>query len=177
MGYFASEVLCFVTDRDVLAGEDLSLDAFKRSITVIEDQDADRLRARYVSRFADTTSPYFRQFIADRGPQSDAVYYTGYLWDTLRHPEVITEGRVAAEVAHRHDLYVFWDLHNARKIFIPDYWKFPLRSILLLSGRDLLRGLRHLPEDLYIFDDAVEVSFILTHECLEDGQRYCLRAT
>lgn len=167
-------------DRRSLPG--LTLEQFTRRVRIIEGHDADLLRDSYSGRFVDTSSVYFRDLIANPGPQGDEVCYTGYLWDTLNHPEAMTESQVLAALARWTEVYIFWDLHNAKKIWIQNYWKFPLQAVLRGRSVDLIDALRHdaevdeyeamiLPEDIYIFTDTMDTSLILTHEETEDRER------
>lgn len=161
------------------------LDTFKAQTTVLRGEEASRLRKRYIARFVDTSTAYFRNEIDGREALGDERHYSGYLWDTLKHAEVITQQQLVDTLAVWQSVYVFWDLHSERKIFIPDYWKFPKDSVLQATSTDLARVLLHdadigptadliLPEDLYLFGDTVEFSLITTHEYVPE--RYCLRA-
>jgi hypothetical protein len=144
-----------------------------------------RLRERYITRFVDTSTAYFRNAIDGRGALGDETHYSGYLWDTLKHAEVITQQQLIDALTAWQQVYVLWDLHSERKILIPDYWKFPKDSVLRSTSTNLARVLLHdadvgptadliLPEDLYLFGDTVESNLITTHEYVPE--RYCLRA-
>lgn len=155
----------------------ISLEEFKNRITIITGYEANIIRERYVSRFVDTTSDYFRKHIAVRNQFENEEYYLGYLWDSLKQPEIITED----EILRNQELldkiiYIMWDLHSSREILIKDYWKFPKEAVLKIKYRDFLEGIGYLPEDIYIFNEEIKSSLILTHEYFDDGKRYCLRA-
>ncbi len=156
----------------------LSLGEFKERVTVITGAEADRIRDRYIERFVDTASEWYRAHIATRKRYRDGVYYSGYLWETLKNYRVIQE----ADILGDRDLldgqiYAMWDLHSQEKILIGDYWKFPRGAVLQLAYDDLIAGLDHLPEDLYIFDREYSRSLILTHEHSETNSRICVEAT
>ena len=148
-------------------------------------KEARQLRERYITRFVDTSTAYFRNEIDGRGALGAERHYSGYLWDTLKHAEVITQQQLVDTLAVWQSVYVFWDLHSEQKILIPDYWKFPKDAVLQSTSTDLACVLLHdadvgptadliLPEDLYLFGDTVESSLITTHEYVPE--RYCLRA-
>jgi hypothetical protein len=59
--------------------------------------------------------------------------------------------------------------------WFPTYCKFPKEAVLRGSGRDLRRALADLPEDIYLFDDSFDWSFILIHEH-DDKRRICIAA-
>ena len=144
---------------------------------VMRGEKAEEVRQAYIERFVDTKSEGFQRYIAVRVPFEDGLYYTGYLWDCLKHSELITEDQLLADLSLRKAVQVLWDLHSAERILIEDYWKFPRDAILRLDARDLASGLTYLPEDIYIFDDSLGWSLILTHEYLDGQSRYCLKAT
>ncbi len=165
----------------------LSVEEFKQRIRIIEGYEAERLRERYIDRFVDTTSDYFYRLIADSGPQGDEVCYTGYLWDTLKHAQLIGEDPLLVKLRAWGDIYAFWDLHNATKIFIENYWKFPLKAVLYGRAVDFLEAISHdanvdrcedmiLPEDVYYFKERMRASLVLTHETTVGGERLCLEA-
>ncbi len=162
----------------------LSLEGFKQRATVIIGAEAHRIRDRYIDRFVDTASDWYKDRIATRKRYRDGEYYSGYLWETLKHDRVIPE----AEILDRPDLadetvYVLWDLHRDELQVLEDYWRFPREAVLELAYRDLMAGLEYLPEDIYIFDRDYAWSLILTHESWEahDGweanPHLCLEAS
>jgi hypothetical protein len=169
-----------------------ALKLFKQRVAVLDEPAAKELRQLYIARFVNTESDYFRRLIASPGPQGDDGCYTGYLWDTLKAPRLISEGELLARLREWSVVSVFWDLHTAKKIRVPHYWKFPKAAVLSLASSDLLDALAHdadvhrwegvhrlehliLPEDIYITDGAMSASLVLTHEYTESG-RWCLEA-
>lgn len=69
----------------------LSLEEFKDRATVITGAEVNRVRDRYIERFVDTTSEWYRAHIATRKRYRDGVYYSGYLWETLKRRRVVLE--------------------------------------------------------------------------------------
>lgn len=103
--------------------------------------------------------------------------YEGYLWDYFVSPVVVSERAAPAEIERApSDVYVMWDLHAGDRVASPDYFRFPLGTVLRVRPSRLLAGQRWLPEDLYVFDDSMAWSVALTHEWIDDA-RYCLAAT
>src|SRR5215208_7819143 len=104
----------------------LSFEEFKERVTVIRGREADTIRRKYGQRFVDMSSEYFKNYIAKREETTDGKWYTGYLWDSLRDPRVISEEEVLSDQQWRdRTVYVLWDLHNEEKVWRNDYWKFP----------------------------------------------------
>jgi hypothetical protein len=71
-------------------------------------------------------------------------------------------------------VYVFWDIHTKERIFIENYWKFDKWAVLHLNSQLLFENLEYLLEDIYIFDDSLSWTLILTHEYVND-RRFCLK--
>src|SRR5438132_8338931 len=103
----------------------MTLDEFKKRVSVITGDQARQLRQRYIERFVNTDSNHYQQYIAKTQQFSDGVFYTGYLWDSLKNVEVIPESETRQEGLLDRMVYVFWDLHSSERIRIKDYWKFP----------------------------------------------------
>ncbi len=153
-----------------------SLEEFQQKTIVIQGERADILRQAYIDRFVDTESELYKTRIAVRRPFRDGLFYTGYLWECLKHSERIAEDQINDDRLLDKIVYVFWDLHSSEKIWIKDYWKFPKDAVLQLKYRDVLQGSQYLPEDIYIFDDSMEWSLIFTHETDLDNVRFYFRA-
>jgi hypothetical protein len=69
---------------------------------------------------------------------------------------------------------VFWDPIPPDKINIAGFYRFPPDAMLRGRYRDIILGMLHLPEDLYMFDDSLSWSIVVTHEYDSDGNRWCL---
>jgi hypothetical protein len=154
--------------------ETMTFEGFAKRVSVVTGDRADGIRQEYIDRFVDTDSDWFRKRIAVLKAFTDGLLYTGYLWDCLIRWERIAEDHLFETLRALDVVYVFWDLHSAERIPIERYWRFPKPSILELSASDLEAGLAYLPEDIYIFDERLNWSLILTHEF--DNGRVCVRA-
>src|ERR1051326_2848731 len=139
----------------------IRFELFAKCVTVITGVEADRIRQEYVARFVDTSSQYYREFVGVTKRYRDGVYYSGYLWDSLKHFKQIPERQIL-DNGEMLDAVVFvlWDLHSSEKIRIQDYWRFPKSAVLKMRWVDLLAGQAYLPEDIYIFDDSFTWSFV-----------------
>ena len=105
----------------------------------------------------------------------------------MKNRQLVSEDQLLTERQTWGDIYAFWDLHNAKKIFIENYWKFPLKAVLWGRAVDFLEAITHdalvdryedmiLPEDVYYFDESMRGSLVLTHEKTYSGERFCLSA-
>jgi hypothetical protein len=155
----------------------LTLEEFRDRVVVIDGERADQIRAAYIARFVDTTSAYYRTRIATRRRFRDGDHYTGYLWDCLKQAELVPAAHIIKSDRRLDYLvWVFWDLHSKQQQMLPNYWKFPKAAVIEVLYRDLLAGLHHLPEDIYITDKGMTWTVILTHEYLDGDVRICLEA-
>ncbi len=141
---------------------------------IIEGDKAEFLRQMYISSFVMTESAYYGNNIATLHHDEDGPFYTGYLWDTLKRSERISFLNAKNHLeAYAEDIYILWDLHSKTRICIPEYWKYPKYSVLRMHIRDFEALLTTLPEDIYIFDDTLSWSVILTHEEVKSEKRLC----
>lgn len=99
--------------------------------------------------------------------------YTGYLWDCLIEHRTIKVEDIYKYREILDKVLVFWDIHSKDKIWIEDYWKFSKDCMLKLNYEALMDNLNHLPEDIYVFDESLEWTVILTHEDDFNGERLC----
>ena len=138
---------------------------------------SEHLRERYIENFVDTNREYYRKYIKTLKNYKDGNCYEGYLWDTLFKCEIADYKYIADNIKEYYskNILVMWDIHSEEKIFIPDYWKFNKDDIIEFPTEILTEAAEYLPEDIYIFDERFERSFILTHEETDNG-RYCLIA-
>ncbi|MBP2658661.1 MAG: hypothetical protein H6Q69_1693 [Firmicutes bacterium] len=98
--------------------------------------------------------------------------YTGYLWECLIGAKCINFKEFDSYRSAIKEVLAFWDIHSKEKIWIPEYWKFGKDTVLKLTFEDLMDNLEYLPEDIYIFDETLQWTLILTHEDV-DGERIC----
>lgn len=152
-------------------------EAFAARVTVLAGHAAADLRAHYIARFVDTTTPYHHAHIAHLTSHSDGWAYDGYLWDSLITAQQIPEAAIFDPALVGQTVGVFWDLHSRDKIWTPnnDYWRFPKDTVLTLVYDDLLAGQDYLPTDLYVFDLPMSWSLVFTHEWDDKGQRIYFR--
>ena len=144
-----------------------------RKMTILDSTKSDALRCEYINKFVNTSSPYYKKYIEQKTLFSDGLCYTGYLWDCLLKPTVISEYDADQFLKGKRSLLIMWDIHSCERIFIPHYWKFPKTRILCTD--DWTDSFKHnLPEDVYVFDSTISWSVIFTHETDEKEERYCL---
>ena len=93
----------------------------------------------------------------------------------MEERKVISEQQGVQLLNKKRDIYLMWDIHSAQKILVPNYWKYPKKSVLMAKQweSDMMK---ELPEDLYLFDSSFLWSVIFTHETDLVGKRYCLCA-
>lgn len=151
----------------------MTLEKFKEETVIISNEKGNEIRKKYIQNFVSVESEYYREYIKNVKECIDGKCYTGYLWECLKYPMTISEKEGEKILRKYSDLYIMWDIHSCEKIFTDDYWKFGKENILLINSNLLLKGEKYLPEDIYIFDNTFEWTFIKTHE-ENDGERYCL---
>jgi hypothetical protein len=139
---------------------------------VLSCDDSGEWRAAYLKTFVDTSCDYYRQRIAQPRPFSDGVHYEGYLWDCMPAAQRITIQRFRTEIARRHEVFVMADDHSRDRVMGPPLWPYAAYSVARFKGFDLLQSLDSLPEDIYVFDDSVSWTLVLTHEH-DHKRRYC----
>ena len=131
------------------------------------------LRRKYIKKFVDTSSNYYKYNIKNKQTFCDGRCYVGYLWDCLKFLNIITENDAVKELQSKRKIYIMWDIHTCERILIPNYWKFPKKSLLYVSEWGEI-STKDLPEDIYIFDSSFAWSIVFTHEDIEPDKRYCL---
>ena len=60
-------------------------------MTILNSTKSDMLRCEYIKNFVNTSSLYYKKNIEQKTLFSDGLCYTGYLWDCLLKPTVISE--------------------------------------------------------------------------------------
>ena len=153
----------------------MTLLEFTSAVTIISAEDAYGIRQRYIQTFIDTDTTFYKTSIERLEQFRDGLCYTGYLWDCLRKPyTVISVADAIARIQQRRQVFALWDIHSAERILVPDYWKFPKDTVLQVKSNTLTENLRFLPEDLYLCDDSLSWTVILTHESNSDNSRICI---
>jgi hypothetical protein len=153
----------------------MDLDIFSKKISTLSSIEGEEIRSRYIKTFVDFEGEFYKANIETKHKFSDGYCYTGYLWDCLVSPIIISQEYLEATQKNLGSVYVFWDIHSCERIFIDEYWKFGKDSVLQLDMKILMSGKVHLPEDIYIFDESFDWTLILTHEHTSSG-RYCLKS-
>lgn len=153
----------------------MTLDKFKKAIEIIPENEAQKLRQHYIDTFINVDKEYYKKYIEIRHNYSDGLCYTGYLWDCLNDVSVIDIESIKEIVPMLNEVFVFWDVHTKENIFIEDYWKFGKEDVLKLDLELLIMNIQFLPEDIYIFNEDLTWTIILTHEYFE-GKRWCLKS-
>ncbi|MFA9463427.1 MAG: DUF4275 family protein [Velocimicrobium sp.] len=153
----------------------MSLENLKKNIIVVNEMDGSLLRNQFIQKFILTEKDYYKKNILSTQTFSDGICYTGYLWDCLNEVEVIDFNYINSMRNSLAKVYVLWDIHSKDRILIEDYWKFEKNDILLLDFCVLLDNLEYLPEDIYIFNESFNWTFVLTHEYF-DNKRWCLKS-
>lgn len=150
-------------------------DEFKSEVGVIPQMDAKHFRSEYIDKFINTNSEHYQKYIEVIRQFSDGMCYTGYTWDCLINPSIIRIEEVVNFRAVLKEVLVFWDIHSKDRILIPDYWKFGKDDVLKLKFGELMDNLEYLPEDIYIFDESLKWTLVLTHED-NNGERFCIKS-
>ena len=60
---------------------------------ILDSKKSDALRCNYIKNFVDTASTYYKENIEQKTMFSDGLCYTGYLWDCLLNPSIISESK------------------------------------------------------------------------------------
>jgi hypothetical protein len=151
---------------------------FNSLMKIIDGIKAQEMRDNYIENFVNINSDIYKDNILKKKKYSDGLYYSGYLWETLLSATVINEKLLLDKMGQiKNELFLLWDLHSKEKIEIANYWRFPRDAILLGFAKDIISGLEYLPEDIYIFNNKFEWSYILTHESTIGDVRLCYLAT
>jgi hypothetical protein len=140
---------------------------------VLSPADSALRRDAYLRAFVDTSSEYYKRYIAQPRQFSDGVHYEGYLWDCLREAQRITVQRFRNEVARHNEVFVMADDHSRDRVMGPPLWPYAPCSVARFKGYALLQTFDSLPEDIYVFDESVSWTIVLTHEH-DDKRRYCV---
>ena len=104
---------------------------------------------------------------------NDGLFYSGYLWDCLKHVETKSDFFCKEFLSAKDRLYLFWDLHSSERV---PFWEgrniFPLESVLRFDFAEYAALKGKLPEDVYIFDDSFLWSIVFTHESDSKGRAF-----
>ena len=142
----------------------MKFDDLQQIVKYLPKESAFVLRCKYIEKFIDTSKDHYDKYIRTVKKFSDGICYEGYLWDCIINPTVIGFDEVIACREKLNKILIFWDINSKDRIFIKDYWKFGKDSMLRLDFGDFLDNIEFFPEDVYIFDESLEWSLVLTHE-------------
>lgn len=141
---------------------------------VICEDEAKRIRDRFLKAFIDQKSDYFLKQIKNTDLD---MCYQGYYWDCMKDKQLISEKDVDRVLSKSKDMiYLLCDLHGKNRYFNANRFEYPFGAVLELNYEEFKRIVGTLPEDFYIFDKAFEKCFSLTHEWFDD-ERFCLESS
>lgn len=153
----------------------ITFNEFKQQAIVYPKEDSYLFRNSYISKFVNTNSEHYKKYIESVKEYSDGTCYTGYLWDCLINPVVISIEDVTGKYSFLGNVLVFWDIHTKDRILIDDYWKFGKDTVIEIAFNTLLDNLNYLPEDIYICNRSLDWTLVLTHED-NNGKRICVKS-
>ena len=126
-------------------------------------KDSAAWRKAYLEAFVDTSNEYFQRIASPR-QFSDGIHHTGYLWECLRSPLRITFQRFQHEVVSHLEVFVMADDHSRDMVPGATLWPYAPYSVICFTPHELLQCLPALPEDMYIFEETLSWTLVLTHE-------------
>ena len=152
----------------------MMLDDLQQTVEYLPKESEIAFRSKYIDKFINTSSDHYDKYIRTVKEYSDGICYRGYLWDCLINYTIIRFEEVILYKEKLNKIMIFWDINSKEYIFIKDYWKFGKDSMLRLDFSDFLDNIEYFPEDVYIFDESLAWSLVLTHE-EEDFNRICVK--
>ena len=151
---------------------------------------SDYLRQMYIDRFVDKECDYYKQYIEKLKSCNDGIYYNGYLWDVLKQPDYlhcklgtfpvpIPERKIQRILWGKKNVYVMMDLHSSEEnpvgLWTQDQrdfrMKYRKRVVCIEEWPNEIE--KSFPKDIYLFDDSLKWSFVLTHEWYGEDSRLC----
>lgn len=63
-------------------------------MVILDSHKSEEIRTLYIQNFVDIDSSYYIHGIQNKEWFSDGLCYTGYLWDCLINPKVISESQI-----------------------------------------------------------------------------------
>jgi hypothetical protein len=143
------------------------------AIEILSTGESELWRQGYIDAFVDTSKEYYVQRIAKQQQFSDGMHNSGYLWDCLRVSSRITVQRFENEICLQSEVLVMADDHSRDQIPGAPLWPYAPHSVARLSPQELLEIRASLPEDIYVFDNSLNWTLVLTHEH-DNRRRLCL---
>lgn len=153
-----------------------SWEELRQHVQIIEGVEAIALRLRFVERFVDMSSTYYRNRIATQHQFKDGLFPTGYLWECTTNRERIPEDIFWNVSLFDQIVHVLWDSLSSEQVRKPDYWKFPVHAVLTGHYADIITNLPLLPKDIYIVNQVLTCALIRTHETDLENKLFLFRA-
>jgi hypothetical protein len=145
----------------------------KSELRILPRKESATLREAYLQAFVDRSSAHYQTYIEARFQFTDGAHYTGYLWDCIRGGIRITYERFCHEVVRHREVHVMADDHSRDRVISDPLWPYAPNSVAILQPNLLLQLLQALPKDIYVFDESMSWTLILTHEH-DERRRICL---
>jgi hypothetical protein len=145
------------------------------AIEILSAGESEIWREGYIDAFVDTSKEYYVQRIATQQLFSDGMHDSGYVWDCLRMPSRITVQRFENEICIHSEVLVMADDHSRDQVPGAPLWPYAPHSVARFSPQELLEVRTSLPEDIYVFDNSLNWTLVLTHEH-DNRRRLCLAA-
>lgn len=132
---------------------------------IIQGKEAAELRELYAEAFLDTHGERYRRYTA--------MPSMGLMWDCFP----VSQGKKSVEsertclwqIERRTEVYVIWDVYaygwgmwHPLPEFVPEH--YATSSVMRMSAEEFLAHYKEFPDDIYVFDDSLTWTVILTHE-------------
>ena len=146
---------------------------------IIQGKEAVELRELYAETFLDTQGERYQRYVAS----SSMNYPKGLMWDCLPllpNKKIWESERACLWQIERHtEVYVIWDVYaygwgmwHPKPEAVPDFYDTP--SVIHMSAEEFLTRFKEFPDDIYVFDDSLAWTVILTHEYYgKNDKRIC----
>lgn len=143
-------------------------------MNILEKSQAELLRKKYIEKYVDVTGKAYNEKILKLYEMSDGLCYIGYLWDCFKSYILVDEIDCLNILAKKKNFMIFWDINSSDYIRIENYWNYPKDAVLQIDSKEFIEKISTFPEDVYIFDETLSWTVVLTHEVTEEGKRSCI---
>ncbi len=143
-------------------------------MNILKKRKAKVLREKYIEKYVDVTGKAYNEKILKLYEMSDGLCYIGYLWDCFKNYSLADETECLHILAEKNNFIIFWDINSSDYIRIKNYWNYPKDAVLQIDNKEFIEKMSSFPEDLYIFDETLSWTVVLTHEVTEEGKRSCI---
>ena len=89
---------------------------FKSKVVVLNKEEGNSIRQKYIEKFVNTKSEYYKKQIQVRHEFSDGCCYLGYLWDCMNNPVIIDIEYIKTIAQGMGTVYAFWDINSCERI-------------------------------------------------------------